>query len=364
MSDDRDLASILPDAPPPRPGGRDTAIEAAMRRFDGDDRPPPITAGKTPVRSVWDRWPQIGALTTAALVVIVSASVWRSGDHGGAPVPPVHASPEAVTAEAQSSTPANAPAEMPDAPGPSLPPVAVAPLAQVAEAGDTPNAGAGAPDQELAAAEPMQARAAPAPMIVPPAVSAPSIEAAPQMASRVSDAASPENASEGVVVTGALASRAGMAKSVSARARTPASVPRGDWNACTIDDPGKSLEQCRQILRGAGGAGDGPAADLVSDGLSRAWGGDLDGAIKAFDEAVRQNRKSSTAYLNRGLALARKGDFRRAIADMNRAVSLAPREARGYYQRSLLLASERPEMAQADAMRALKLDPAYNEVIR
>jgi tetratricopeptide (TPR) repeat protein len=139
----------------------------------------------------------------------------------------------------------------------------------------------------------------------------------------------------------------------------------GDWNACTIEDPGQSLDRCRgslkTVARGARGKGSAPLAE----GLSKAWTGDLDGATAAFDRAIELAPRSSSAWLNRGLAWRRRGDLGRALADLDRAVLYAPNDARAYYHRSLVL-RQRGDLrrARADEARAVELDPRYAPLVR
>ncbi len=166
-------------------------------------------------------------------------------------------------------------------------------------------------------------------------------------------------------VRGRKAVRAGSITATSQRraARKPAG--RGDWNACTIDDPARSLDRCKgQINPGAAGPG-GRAGAHVANGLMRAWQGDLDGAIANFDRAIAISPRNAIAYLNRGLALQRKGEFVRANADLDRAVRYAPGAARGYYNRGLLLRQRgEANRAEADADRAVALDPDYVAVVK
>lgn len=138
------------------------------------------------------------------------------------------------------------------------------------------------------------------------------------------------------------------------RPREPRARPssqRGDWNACTVNDPARNPDAC----------GAGP----LTAGLTRAWRGDLDGAIAEFSTAIAGSRQPGLAYLNRGLSHARKGDRDMALADLDRAVRLSPGSARALYNRSLLLrrAGERAR-ADSDAAEALALDPRYAEVVR
>src|SRR5688572_7661783 len=78
MAADNDLSASLPEPPPPRPAARDAAIEAAMRRFDGQDAiPPHLAAAPRPAPRRLGR-PQIGALATIALVAAIGLPVWMS----------------------------------------------------------------------------------------------------------------------------------------------------------------------------------------------------------------------------------------------------------------------------------------------
>ena len=137
---------------------------------------------------------------------------------------------------------------------------------------------------------------------------------------------------------------------------------RGDWNACTVDDPGRDLASCRKRLDRAV---KGEAAEHLVEGIGHAWEGDTDEAIAAFDQAIASAPRSAFAYLNRGLARRRSGDLGRALADLDRAVTIAPGEARNYYSRSLVLRQQgAAARARRDEERAVELDPSYAEVVR
>jgi tetratricopeptide (TPR) repeat protein len=169
--------------------------------------------------------------------------------------------------------------------------------------------------------------------------------AAPKMADSDSE-------DHSIVVTGSRIDR-----------RKPAG--RGDWNACTVNDPSRSLRGCGSLVNPGAKGEAGRAAAHVSDGLSRAWRGDMDGAIAAFDQAIAASPRNAFAYLNRGLARQRNGDTDSAIADLDQAVRYAPRAARVYYNRSLLL-RERGDTrrARVDEDRALGIDPTYDAVVQ
>lgn len=96
----------LPEPPPPRPAARDAAIEAAMRRFEGQDDQP---AAKP--RVAWSRRPQLQLAIAASLVVAVGLpATWIAvRDNGPLPgsVTPVaepaahYEAPSPATSEAQ-----------------------------------------------------------------------------------------------------------------------------------------------------------------------------------------------------------------------------------------------------------------------
>jgi tetratricopeptide (TPR) repeat protein len=139
----------------------------------------------------------------------------------------------------------------------------------------------------------------------------------------------------------------------------------GDWNACTINDPERSLQSCRRVIDPGAAGPNGRSAAHVADGLSHAWQGDLDGAIADFDRAIAISPRNAIAYLNRGLALQRKGELARAAADLDRAVRYAPQAARVYYNRGQLLRQRgEPDRARADEGRAVALDPDYAAVVK
>jgi tetratricopeptide (TPR) repeat protein len=134
---------------------------------------------------------------------------------------------------------------------------------------------------------------------------------------------------------------------------------RGDWNACTIDDPKQDPAMCRKHA-----AGDARIAPMMTDGLSLAWQGETDAAIAAFDRAVALAPRDAAAYLNRGLAYRRKGDAGRAFNDLDQAVRLSPNGARYRYYRAILSRETgNARQADSDDARALELDPRYAAVV-
>ena len=209
-----------------------------------------------------------------------------------------------------------------------------------------------APPPAPAPAAPTMKASEAAPIVVQGRTARREIQDTPLAISAVSADELSANDSGSIVVTGA-------------RRSPDKAARRGDWNACTVNDPEQALTRCRKMAdRGEKDVRQ--QADVhLADGLKRAWDGDLAEAIAAFDKAIVIAPKLSVAYLNRGLAYARRGDDIRAIADLDRAVRYAPRSARAYYNRSVLLRKiGNTKRAEADEQRAIDLDARYEDLLR
>lgn len=402
MSIDGDISAALPEPPPPRPARRDAAIAEALRRFDGGGSAPPLAdRSRAPTSTPWRGRivrPQFAAFATVALVALIGLPIWMSGDHqfgsvspeapAGAPHAPAASEaaaglPSASPTLAADGAPANALKREPSSSS------AVADSASASEearcaggkcatpvdalrakASDKPNvASFSAPQAQLAeekrldkdvsvqgrveladAAPPPPAAAPPPP---PASIAPPRSPVAGRMAeANISSDARAEGFSRDLVVT---AQRRSTAK--------PAS--RGDWNACTVNDPSRRLGGCTALVDPAAPGPVGRAAAHVADGLSRAWHNDLDGAIAAFDQAIAVSPRLSFAYLNRGLAYAHKGELKRALADLDQAVRYGPNAARNYYGRSLVWRQRGDaKRAEADQARAIALDRRYEPLVK
>lgn len=350
MTGDDDLHALLPDPPPPAPKRREAAIAEALARFDGtsvaERRPRPEA---TPL---WKslRGPQAGLLATAALVAAISLPFAWTTLNPGAPPANEQVSPspresvrvasrDTVDIPAAAITPSSGEADRmePDiaAPGPA----AAAPPAkrvELAEAETAPPAAVAAKAEEAAPIV-VQGRAASRPMF----------ESASPVSVVSADTVSENDA---VVVTGTRVSKP---------------PRRGDWNACTVNDPSRTLSKCKKLANKGAKDVRAQADAHLSDGLKHAWEGDLDEAIVAFDQAIAVAPDLSVAYLNRGLAYDRQGESTRAIADLDRAIQHAPRSARAYYNRSLILRKQGDtRRADVDERRAISLDDSYQAAPR
>lgn len=355
MGDD-DLKAFLPEPPPPAPKQKEAGISEALARYDGkpasERRPQAETA---PWWKTLQR-PQAGLLATAALVAAISLPfAWMSPDRG---------TPAAEEAVSENFRDASPPARL-DVEAPT----AAAPLREAA-----PKIQAPISAQETAS---RADNLAPAPRLVVQPMVAPVAKPAPAPSGRAEEseqivvrgqkmsrpvAESPTAVSaisadrvaedSNIVVTGALVG--------SAKAER-----RGDWNACTLNDPGRALSKCRKLANRGSKAVRSEADAHLSSGLDQAWKGNLAGAIAAFDQAIAVAPDLSVAYLNRGLAYERQGDSARALSDLDKAVQYAPRSARALYNRSVILREQGDKRRAArDEARAISLDPDYQAIIR
>jgi tetratricopeptide (TPR) repeat protein len=376
MGTDDDIGASLPRPPLPAPARREAAIEEALRRFDG--APASSSAGEgRGLRRASGWWtlplrPYAAALASIILVALIAVPValmsppGRQSPPGDAVEKTPESGPPAAPADSNLSASASAAAD-----------VAASDEAASPPPGEAKDGAAAARPVELAQPLPQPPSPAAPPPPPPPAAGWRADEA--RSASEARDAQPAEAApagSEAVTVTGSRIARPNLRApapsepkseygAIAVTGARKSAAARGDWNACTVDDPGRSLRGCRQLVdREARGAA-GRANARVADGLALAWKGDLNGAAAAFGQAIQIAPRSSFAYLNRGLARRRNGDLDGALADLDRAVLYAPRTARNYYNRSLVL-RQRGDIrrARADEARAIELNEDYADLVR
>jgi tetratricopeptide (TPR) repeat protein len=100
------------------------------------------------------------------------------------------------------------------------------------------------------------------------------------------------------------------------------------------------------------------ATALIDRGLDREKAGDLDGAIAAYDEAIRLRPSSARAFLWRGWTWKRKRDYDRALADLDRAIEFDPLNAKAFgYRGEVWVVKKDYPRALADFDEAMRLNP-------
>lgn len=102
------------------------------------------------------------------------------------------------------------------------------------------------------------------------------------------------------------------------------------------------------------------ADDFFIQGGNKAKKGDYQGAIAAYNEAIRINPKYTAAYKDRGLANFQLKDYRAANADLSQAISLDPNESRAYAGRGIVRYVQGDKQGSIeDFNQALRLNPNY-----
>ena len=104
------------------------------------------------------------------------------------------------------------------------------------------------------------------------------------------------------------------------------------------------------------------ADDFFIQGVDKQNKGDNQGAIIAYNEAIRLNPNLAEAYNNRGIVRKELGDKPGAIADYNQAIKFNPNLALAYYNRGIV----RKELGDKpgaidDYNLAIKFNPNYAE---
>jgi tetratricopeptide (TPR) repeat protein len=106
------------------------------------------------------------------------------------------------------------------------------------------------------------------------------------------------------------------------------------------------------------------ASDYLLAGNDKSAGGNYEGALTDYNQAIALSPKDYTAYNNRGLLKYSKfNDTQGGLIDLNRAIALDPKSAYAYKNRGALKAQKLNDVqgALADLNRALAIDPKLAE---
>lgn len=104
------------------------------------------------------------------------------------------------------------------------------------------------------------------------------------------------------------------------------------------------------------------ADDFFIQGVDKQRKGDKQGAILAYNDAIRINPSFAEAYSNRGGIRSNLGDKQGAIADFNQALNINPSLYEAYYNRgNARSALGDKQGAIADFNQALKINPSLSE---
>ena len=133
------------------------------------------------------------------------------------------------------------------------------------------------------------------------------------------------------------------------------------WRQCFTDMTAAAVVACTSVIESDPG-NDGA---FVNRGIAFRRLGDIDRAIKDYDEAIRLNPRAADAYNNRGNAFRALDDLGRAGRDYDEAIRLNPHYAQAFNNRGIIfLELGEIDRAMQDFDKAIAEDPQYANALR
>jgi tetratricopeptide (TPR) repeat protein len=133
------------------------------------------------------------------------------------------------------------------------------------------------------------------------------------------------------------------------------------WRQCRADVSSAAIGACTAIIF-LDPENDGA---FVNRGIAYRRLGDLDSAIRDYNEAIRLNPRAADAFNNRGNAFRAREELSLARRDYDEAIRLNPRYAHAYNNRGIIfLELGNFDRAVADFDRAIREQPGYANAFR
>lgn len=133
------------------------------------------------------------------------------------------------------------------------------------------------------------------------------------------------------------------------------------WRQCLSDASPATLEACTALIQ-SNPRNDGA---YVNRGIAYRRLGDLDRAIRDYDEAIRVNPRAADAFNNRGNAFRARDEHERAMRDYDQAIRLDPHYAHAFNNRGItFLELGDPRRSIVDFDRAIAEDGTYANAFR
>ena len=133
------------------------------------------------------------------------------------------------------------------------------------------------------------------------------------------------------------------------------------WRRCSTDTSTAAIEACTSVIF-LDPSNDGA---YINRGIAFRRAGNLDLAIRDYDEAIRLNPSAADAFNNRGNAYRDREQFDLAMHDYDEALRLNPRYAHAYNNRGIIsLERDDATSADEDFSRAIREDPSYANAFR
>jgi tetratricopeptide (TPR) repeat protein len=103
-----------------------------------------------------------------------------------------------------------------------------------------------------------------------------------------------------------------------------------------------------------------PKSKLTISATHKLQLGDLQGALKDYNQAIAQTPKDADTYVNRGIVQDELGQHQAAIADYTKAITLKSDQHLAYYNRANAeVQMKQYSVAIADYNKAIELEPDY-----
>ena len=135
----------------------------------------------------------------------------------------------------------------------------------------------------------------------------------------------------------------------------------GAWRQCVTDTSAAAIDVCTSIIN-LDPTNDGA---FVNRGIAYRRLGDLQHALRDYDQAIRLNPQAADAFNNRGNTYRALAELDKAISDYNEAIRLNPDYAHAYNNRGVIfLETGEPALAAADFAHAIDCDPGYANAYR
>jgi tetratricopeptide (TPR) repeat protein len=136
------------------------------------------------------------------------------------------------------------------------------------------------------------------------------------------------------------------------------------WKACEGQDgiaPDKRIEACNVMIDYGGEVQVNVAGAYINRGYALRDTGELDRAVKDFNQAMTIDKKAVGAYMGRAEIFVAKGQLDFALLDYNAAVKLSPKDANVYFNRGTTYSKAgQYDKAIQDFDQAIRLNPNHH----
>jgi len=138
-------------------------------------------------------------------------------------------------------------------------------------------------------------------------------------------------------------------------------TPTNAWRQCLADTSKAAIDACTWVIF-SNPHNDGA---FVNRGIAHRRVGDVERAIRDYDEAIRLNPHAADAFNNRGNAFRSRDELDRAMRDYDEAIRLDPHYAHALNNRGIIFL-ERGDVARAiaDFNRAIREESTYANAFR